>query len=147
MYDHAMKMQEKHPGIKIVCMGDMNDNPTDPSMAEYLHGKEKIADVTSSDMFSPFVEMLKAGYGSLAYQGVWSIYDLILVNNALANAPDGGLKIRPLGKQGFYGRVYKKPFMITQKGQYKNYPFRTFSNGAFVGGFSDHYPTYIVVGK
>ena len=147
MYDHAMKMQEKHPGIKIVCMGDMNDNPTDSSMAEYLHGKEKIADVTSSDMFSPFVEMLKAGYGSLAYQGVWSIYDLILVNNALANAPDGGLKIRPLGKQGFYGRVYKKPFMITQKGQYKNYPFRTFSNGAFVGGFSDHYPTYIVVGK
>jgi len=147
MYGHAMKMQEKHPGIKIVCMGDMNDNPTDPSMAEYLHGKEKIADVTSSDMFSPFVEMLKAGYGSLAYQGVWSIYDLILVNNALANAPDGGLKIRPLGKQGFYGRVYKKPFMITQKGQYKNYPFRTFSNGAFVGGFSDHYPTYIVVGK
>ena len=37
MYNHAMQMQAKYPGIKIICMGDMNDNPTDPSMAEYLH--------------------------------------------------------------------------------------------------------------
>ena len=147
MYNHAMKMQEKYPGIKIVCMGDMNDNPTDPSMAEYLHGKEAIADVTETDFFSPFTKMLKAGFGSLAYQGVWSIYDLVLVNHALATAPDGGLKIRPLGKKGYYGRVYKKPYMTTQKGQYKGYPFRTFSNGSFIGGYSDHYPTYIVITK
>ena len=147
MYDHAMKMQQKYPGIKIVCMGDMNDNPTDSSMAEYLHGKENIHDVTDADFFSPFISLLKAGYGSLAYQGVWSIYDLILVNNALANAPDGGLKISPLGKKGYYGRVYKKPYMTTQKGQYKGYPFRTFSNGSFIGGYSDHYPTYIVITK
>ena len=145
--DHAMKMQEKYPGIKIVCMGDMNDNPTDPSMAEYLHGKENISDVTDKDFFSPFIKMLKAGYGSLAYRGVWSIYDLLLVNNALANAPDGGLKIRPLGKKGFYGHVYKAKFLTNQKGQYKDTPFRTFSNGAFIGGYSDHYPTYIVITK
>ena len=37
--------------------------------------------------------------------------------------------------------------MTTQKGTYTGYPFRTFSNGAFVGGYSDHYPTYIVIGK
>ena len=147
MYSHAMKMQQKYPGIKIVCMGDMNDNPTDASMAGYLHGKENIGDVTDTDFFSPFISMLKAGYGSLAYQGVWSIYDLVLVNNALANAPDGGLKISPLGKKGYYGRVYRKPYMTTQKGQYKGYPFRTFSNGSFIGGYSDHYPTFIVISK
>ncbi len=147
MYDHAMMMQEKYPGIKIICMGDMNDNPTDPSMAEYLHGKEKIEDVTDEDFFSPFISMLKAGYGSLAYRGVWSIYDLLLVNNALANAPEGTLRIAQLGKKGYYGHVYKKPFMTNQKGQYKDTPFRTFSNGAFIGGYSDHYPTYIVIKK
>ena len=70
-----------------------------------------------------------------------------MVNEALLNAPDGGLKIRQIGKKKNYGVVYKKPFMITQKGQYKGYPFRTFSNGAFIGGYSDHFPTYIVVGK
>ena len=147
MYNHAMMMQQKYPGIKIMCMGDMNDNPTDPSMAEYLHGRETIAEVTDADFFSPFTKMLKEGYGSLAYQGVWSIYDLVLVNNALANAPEGSLRIRQIGKKGHYGRIFKKPYMTQQKGQYKGTPFRTFSNGSFIGGYSDHYPTYIVIAK
>lgn len=147
IYDHAMMMTEKHPGIKIAVMGDMNDNPTDASMAVYMHGKETPQEVGERDFFSPFLSMLKAGYGSLAYQGEWSIYDLILVNRNLLDAPDGGLKIRQIGKKGYYGVVFKRPFMITQKGQYKGYPFRTFSNGSFIGGYSDHFPTYIVVGK
>ena len=147
MYEHAVKMMEKYPGIKIVCMGDMNDNPTDPSMAEYLHGKENKADVTDVDFFSPFTSMLKAGFGSLAYQGVWSIYDLLLVNNALANPVEGTFGLRQLHKKGYYGRVYNPKFLTNQSGQYKGTPFRTFSNGAFIGGYSDHYPTYIVITK
>ena len=147
IYSHAMQMEKRYPGIKIVVMGDMNDNPTDRSMAEFMHGREKPEQVGKEDFFSPFLSMLKAGYGSLAYQGVWNIYDIILVNEALLNAPDGGVKIRPVGKKGFYGVIFKKPFMITQSGQYKGTPFRTFSSGAFIGGYSDHFPTYIVVEK
>lgn len=147
MYDHSMMMQEKYPGIKIICMGDMNDNPTDTSMAEYLHGKENIEEVTDTDFYSPFVKMLKAGYGSLAYRGVWSIYDLVLVNNSLANAPEGTLRILPLGRKGYHAHIFKAKFMTNQKGQYKDTPFRTFSGGAFIGGFSDHYPTFIIIGK
>lgn len=150
IYNHAMMMEEKYPGIKIVAMGDMNDNPTDDSMAKYLHGQERLENVTPGEFFSPYVSMLKAGYGSLCYQGVWSIYDLELVNYNLAHAPNGGLKIQPVTKnhgKEYYGVVFKRPWMTTQKGQYKGYPFRTFSNGAFVGGYSDHYPTYIVIGK
>ena len=147
MYNHAMQMQAKYPGIKIICMGDMNDNPTDPSMAEYLHGREFKEDVTDADFFSPFTSMLKAGFGSLAYQCVWSIYDLLLVNNALANPVRGTFGLRQLHKNGYYGRVYNPKFLTNQSGQYKGTPFRTFSNGAFIGGYSDHYPTYIVITK
>ena len=147
MYNHAMQMQAKYPGIKIICMGDMNDNPTDPSMAEYLHGKELIEDVTDTEFFSPFTSMLKAGFGSLAYQGVWSIYDLLLVNNALAHPQQGTFGLRQLHKKGYYGRIFNPKFLTNQSGQYKGTPFRTFSNGAFIGGYSDHYPTYIVITK
>ena len=147
MYNHAMQMQQKYPGIKIVCMGDMTDNPTDPSMAEYLHGKEFMEDVTDTDFFSPFTSMLKAGFGSLAYQGVWSIYDLLLVNNALAHPAEGTFGLRQLHKKGYYGRIYNAKFLTNQSGQYKGTPYRTFSNGAFIGGYSDHYPTYIVITK
>ena len=147
IYNHAVKMMEKYPGIKIAVMGDMNDNPTDDSQAVWLHGRETIGEMGTEDFFCPFISMLKDGYGSLAYQGEWNIYDIIQVNYALAQAPQGGLRIQPIVKKKYYGRIFQKPFMTQQSGQYKGTPFRTFSNGAFVGGYSDHYPTYIVISK
>ncbi|MCR5246154.1 MAG: endonuclease/exonuclease/phosphatase family protein, partial [Bacteroidales bacterium] len=59
----------------------------------------------------------------------------------------GGFKIQPINQRGFYGRIFRKDWMTQQSGQYKGTPFRTFSGGAFIGGYSDHYPTYIVVSK
>ena len=147
IYQRSMELQEEFPGITIVVMGDMNDNPSDISMTEYLRGKEHIDEVEEEDFFSPFLSMLKAGYSSLYYRGEGNIYDLILVNHALAHAEDGTFQILPITKKKFYGRVFVKPFMTNQSGQYKGTPFRTFSNGAFVGGYSDHYPTYIVIKK
>ena len=146
MYLHAMQMQKKYPGIKIITMGDMNDNPTDASMTEFHRGKETIEEVTDSDFFNPFLSMYKAGFGSLAYRGEWSIFDIIMVNHNLLGESDGTLKIQPF-KNGYYGRIFKKPFLMTRQGQYKGYPFRTFSNGSFIGGYSDHLPTYILISK
>ncbi len=145
IYQHSSELMEKYPGIKIVAMGDMNDNPTDESMTVYMHGRENVSEVGKADFFSPFLSMLKAGYGSLAYRGEWNIYDIILTNEALVNAPKGSLRIVPIVKGKFYGRVFNQPFMTQQTGQYKGTPARTFSSGSYVGGYSDHYPTYIIV--
>jgi len=70
-----------------------------------------------------------------------------MVNKALAQAAPGTFQIQPIVRNKYYGRIFTKPYMTNQSGQYKGTPFRTFSNGAFVGGFSDHYPTYIVIKK
>ena len=145
IYERSMELSREYPGIKIMVMGDMNDNPTDESMTVYMKGKENIADVGPDEFFSPFTSMLKAGYGSLAYRGDWNIYDIILVNEPLAKPAPGTLGIIPIVKGKYYGRVFSKPFMTQQTGQYKGTPFRTFSSGTFIGGYSDHYPTYIVV--
>ena len=144
---HSQSLSEQFPGIKIVVMGDMNDDPHDESMARWLGAVRRISDVKPGGFFNPFWDMLSAGYGSLAYRDVWSIYDQVITSETLVNAGPGTLKLCKVGKKGFYGVVFKRPFMITQKGQYKNYPFRTFSNGKFMNGYSDHLPTYIVVGK
>ena len=145
MYEQSMALMREYPGIKIVAMGDMNDNPTDDSMALYMRGKEKIQTVGAEDFFSPFVSMLKAGYGSLAYQGEWNIYDLILVNSNLAHARKGSFQIIPIVRKKYYARIFQKPFMTQEEGQYRGTPHRTSSGGMFVNGYSDHYPTYIVV--
>lgn len=150
IYQTSMELMREYPGIKIAVMGDMNDNPTDDSMAVYLHGRETMEEVGPEDFYSPFLSMLKAGFGSLAYRGEWNIYDLILVNEALAKGTSGKYRLQPLVKKRkkvFYGRVFQKDFMTQQEGEYKGTPFRTFSGGAFVGGYSDHYPTYILIGK
>ena len=148
IYNHVRQLKQEIPGIKVVVMGDMNDNPTDESMVVWMHSKAEIGELGPEDFYSPFINMLADGYGSLAYRGVWNIYDNILVDYNLATAPDGGLKICQINKKhDYYGRVFKKSFMTQQSGQYKGTPFRTFSNGAFIGGYSDHYPTYIVIGK
>lgn len=146
IYRHALGMMKKYPGIKIVVMGDMNDNPTDESMTKWLHGRESISKVGKEDFFSPFTAVLESGTGSLSYKGDWNIYDIILTNYNLTNAPQGGLCLLQLGN-GFYGKVFNKAFITQQSGQYKGTPFRTFSHGAFIGGYSDHYPTYVIIGK
>ncbi len=147
MRKHSEKMAQKYPGIKIVVMGDMNDDPQDDSMAKWLGAVRKVEDTPEGGFFNPFWDMLMDGYGSLGYRDVWSIYDQVIPSETLVNAPDGTLKLQKIGKKGYYGVVFKRPFMVTQKGQYKNYPFRTFSNGKFMNGYSDHFPTYILIGK
>lgn len=145
MYAESEKLMKEYPGIKIVAMGDMNDNPTDVSMTKYMKGREKIDGLKDDEFFSPFYSMLKAGYGSLAYRGTWNIFDIILVNKALTTGK--GLTIMPIVKNKYYGRIFNPPFLTWQEGEYKGTPFRTFSNGNFIGGYSDHYPTYIILGK
>ncbi|MCR4859291.1 MAG: endonuclease/exonuclease/phosphatase family protein [Bacteroidales bacterium] len=145
MYQESMKLMAEYPDIKIVAMGDMNDNPSDDSMLKYMRAREHVSEVGPEDFFSPFLSMLKAGYGSLAYQGAWNIYDILVVNANLVHARRGTLGIIPIVKNKYYGRIFHKPFMTQQEGQYKGTPFRTYSSGTFVGGYSDHYPTYIVV--
>ena len=146
-YNHFRQVAQKYPGIKCVVMGDMNDNPTDDSMAVYLRGRERIEDVGPDDFFSPFLSMLKAGYSSLYYRGESNIYDCLLVSYGLVHPEPGTFRIIPITKKKYYARIFSKPFMTNQSGQYKGTPKRTFSNGAFVGGYSDHYPTYIVIKK
>ena len=141
VYQHARQMQQKYPGIKCVVMGDMNDNPADASLSQYLHGLRNVADFRQGDFFNPFLEMLDNGIGSLYYRGNPNIFDCILVSDSLVKGK--GFKIEKQGK--YYGRVFEKPYMTQQSGQYKGTPFRTFSNGKFIEGYSDHYPTYILI--
>lgn len=147
MRKHSEKMAQKYPGIKVVVMGDMNDDPQDDSMAKWLGAVRDIEDVREGGFYNPFWQMLLDGYGSLGYRDVWCIYDQVIPSETLVNAPDGTLRLQQVSSKGYHGVIFKRPFMITQKGQYKNYPFRTFSNGKFMNGYSDHLPTYIVIGK
>ena len=127
-------------------MGDMNDNPEDACIADYLHGRETIAEMQPGDLFSPFLRMHKDGFGSEEYHGEWNIFDIILVSGSLAAPADGTLGI--VKTDTFhYGAVFNPPFLTQQEGRFAGTPLRTFSGGQFMNGYSDHYPTFIILNK
>ncbi|MCR4859933.1 MAG: endonuclease/exonuclease/phosphatase family protein [Bacteroidales bacterium] len=146
IYDDIQRMERRYPGIKVVVMGDMNDNPEDECLSVWLHGRETIAQMQEGDLFSPFLRMHKDGYGSEEYHGDWNIFDCILVNGALAAPEEGTLGI--CKSDAFhYGYVFDKSFLTQQEGRFAGTPLRTFSGGQFLNGYSDHYPTYIIISK
>ncbi len=138
-------VQCANPATKVVVMGDLNDDATDDSIVEGLGAKGKPQEVQPGDMFNPFIALLKAGYGTLAYRDSWNLFDNIVISANLVDAPAGTLRLLAVGK--FYGGIFRRPYMIQKSGQYKGYPLRTFVGNDFQGGFSDHFPVYIYIGK
>ena len=140
-------LQHRFMDINIVVMGDMNDNPGDVSLTDYLRGRETIGEMAEGELFAPFLRMHKDGFGTEEYHGEWNLFDCIFVNGALTDTDaEGSLHILKSDKT-HYGHVFNPPFLVQQEGRYAGTPFRTFSGGQFINGYSDHYPTYIVISK
>lgn len=125
---------------KIFIMGDLNDDPTDKSVAKFLGAKGKPEEVKSGDLFNPMWQLHRDGIGSLAYRDSWNLFDQIIISEPLLNESGKGWKF-------YKAKVYNEKFLIQKEGPYAGYPFRTFAGGAYAGGYSDHFPTYVFVIK
>ena len=136
---------QANPATKVVVMGDFNDDATDASLVKVMGAKGKVKELETGDFFNPYVQMLKAGLGTLAYQDSWNLFDNICVTENLVNGTYG--KLRLMKGKKFYGNIFTRPYMLQQEGQYKGYPLRTFVTNNFQNGFSDHFPVYIYIGK
>ena len=44
-------------------------------------------------------------------------------------------------------KVHNKEFLKQHGGKYNGYPFRTFGSGVWMGGYSDHFPVYVILLK
>ncbi len=146
--DYADSLRTVYPDIKLVAMGDMNDNPTDKSLLEVLGAVGDLDKLVDGGMFNPFYQLFEDGYGTTAYQDAWSLFDNLVVSDNLIKESARGIRLLPSKqrKGRYYATIFKRPFLIQQKGQYKNYPWRTYSGNAFLGGYSDHFPVFITLG-
>ena len=122
------------PNQGIIIMGDLNDDPFNESVANVLGAKKKKKDVGKGELFNPCWSMLDKGIGSLAYKGNWNFFDQIIVSDYFLGEKNSG-KL-----SYFKTSVLNFDFLINKSGQYKGYPHRTFSGGAFLNGYSDHFP-------
>jgi len=121
-------------------MGDFNDNPTNASFKKVLKAKKNKGSVGLKGLYNPMEGFFKAGLGSNAYRDAWSLFDQILVTQPLLEEDFSSFRF-------FKAGIFNKQFLISKKGRYKGYPFRSFSYGGFTGGYSDHFPVYVHVIK
>ncbi|HLN52427.1 MAG TPA: endonuclease/exonuclease/phosphatase family protein [Lentimicrobium sp.] len=132
-------LKKQYSDAKIIIMGDLNDDPVDPSVYKVLGAKGKEKDVKKGELFNPMFGLFQDGIGSLAYRDAWNLFDQIIISEPLLQ--------KNKGWHYFKAKVFNEKFLLQQDGPYKGYPFRTFAGGAYAGGYSDHFPTYMFLIK
>jgi hypothetical protein len=134
------EIKQTEPDAKIIIMGDLNDDPISPSLTKVLNAKGKISDVGPGGLFNPWVDLYKKGIGTLAYQDAWGLFDQIIISQSWLNKnQDGFFYYQPY--------IFNKEFLVENTGRYKGYPMRTWDGDNYRGGYSDHFPTYLVMLK
>lgn len=125
-----------HGVKKSIVMGDLNDDPVNDSVRKFLKANSHTERLEDDEMYNPMESFYRKGIGTTAYQDAWSLFDQIILSAALTR--EAGIH--------FYKAGIHQPSYLTQKsGAYKGYPFRTYSNGTYAGGYSDHFPVYILL--
>lgn len=134
------EIQLNDVNAKIITMGDFNDNPNSESIKEVLGTTSKKEKLTPNSLYNPFENMFKKGFGTLGFRDNINLFDQIIFTPSLATNNYSSYQFYKAG-------IFNPNYLITKKGRYKGYPYRSFSNGKFTGGFSDHYPVYIYLIK
>lgn len=127
-----------NPNARIMYMGDLNDDPVNPSVQRFFRSvgeKEKAVD---GRFFNPMYAPYQKGVGTLAWRDAWNLFDQILVSPALVTGEGGRYR--------YYGvRIFNEPYLRQKDGNFAGYPFRTFVGDTYQDGFSDHFPVFLIL--
>ncbi|MCG1034861.1 endonuclease/exonuclease/phosphatase family protein [Polaribacter sargassicola] len=137
------QVRKQDESAKILIMGDFNDDPINSSFKKVLQTKSRKKEVSKDDLYNPYEDMFRRGFNTLKYRDKINLFDMIFFTSPLL---DKGEKDYTTYKM-YKAMIFNKAFLTTKKGKYKGYPFRSFSNGNYTGGYSDHYPVYLYLIK
>ncbi|MDD2413364.1 MAG: endonuclease/exonuclease/phosphatase family protein, partial [Bacteroidales bacterium] len=129
-----------NPNVNILIMGDFNDNPNANSILKILKPVKKKSKVQEGDLYNPMLPLYNEGIGSYAYKDTWSLIDQIIVSHNLISQDYKTYTLHS-------ARVFNDTFLQTKFGTFKGYPWRSYGGGNYIGGYSDHYPVFIVLAR
>lgn len=130
------------PSTKLFAMGDFNDDPVSSSLKNYLKAQASPKDLSDE---TPYLNLMyplyKKGVASLAYQDAPNLFDQIIVSKNLVS--DQVTKEYSVYK----AEIFAPAYLVNKEGNYKGYPFRSWNGDQFTGGYSDHFPAFVVLQK
>ncbi len=122
----------------IIIMGDMNDNPTDNSIAKVLKAGDNKDIEKLGFLYNPWTRKYRSGEGTSVYMRKWDHFDQIIMSDGL------------LDKNGWRfdrAEILDKEFLKDTYKSAKGYPYRSFKGTHWIKGYSDHFPILIELSK
>lgn len=128
--DKMVAIQKDEIDPKYIVMGDFNDDPSSNSIQALLQ---------NSGLHNPMESLhIPKSRGSASYKRTWSLFDQILLSHKFYKYQKGSHSFDT-------ANIFDHDFLKEIKGKYKGNPFRTFVGKKYLGGYSDHFPVYIVL--
>lgn len=130
----SIQLEDK--SANIIIIGDMNDEPSNKSLAQVLNAQdpEKHQPGLVNLMYPAHNNKL----GSYFYRGNWNMLDNIVVSTSLLD--NKGLQC--VDKSG---HVFREPWMEFKNKAGEISPSRTYGGPNYYGGLSDHFPVYFTL--
>jgi hypothetical protein len=132
----ADSVQRRDVSVKVILMGDFNDDPESESIEKYI-GTNGDRD-SKEGYYNPMNGLYRKGIGTLAWQDSWNLFDQIILSRGWVNKQNESLQFST-------ARIFNRIFLRSDHGYFKGYPFRTYNGGNYSGGYSDHFPSYILI--
>lgn len=126
---------DKAPGTGFIVMGDLNDEPSDESVSQWLGACDFTRDM-HCHLYDLVLQDTAQPLGSINYNGEWQYFDHIIVSRSIVS-------LLPSSWNGWAHSI-KDPRLIFHHPKYGDQPNRTFSGTKYhKDGYSDHLPVVL----
>lgn len=114
----------------VIVMGDFNDDPSSASLRTLLK---------DTNLYNPMQKLhIPLSRGTSSYKGNWNLFDQIILSNSFFNIEQGTHSFDKAA-------IYDHSSLKEKSGKYKGTPFRTYISDRYLGGYSDHFPVFIIL--
>ena len=135
---------KKDVNARIIIMGDLNDEPKDKSLTQGLKAiywtrtATPLPKIEKNSLYNLSAGVKESGFGSYFYRGEWEVIDQMIVSGSLLDSRSK-LVTRDAAQ------VFNADFLTYKDKMGKKLPNRTYTGPIYRGGYSDHFPVYLMV--
>ncbi|WP_449389286.1 endonuclease/exonuclease/phosphatase family protein [Chryseobacterium lineare] len=121
-------------GGNVILCGDFNENPDDENLEKILYDNshEKVLE-------NPFRQLFSTGNYSTFHYESGLLFDQIILSESFFKE-DNMLSFRS-------AEVFRSEKISSRDKRFEGRPFRTYSGTRYLGGYSDHFPVFVTLGK
>lgn len=135
----VLRLQNDSRSAKIVCMGDFNDSPFDPSLSIELAATKPVQQNLSGKLINLSAEWQSYPVKTLKNQYTWEIFDQFIVTDYFLKSESCFRFVS--------AEIFKAGFLLEPDPKFGGLkPKRSYVGYSFQEGFSDHLPIVLRFG-